>query len=98
MEAAQTNFANCSKLATLYTVREHAQRAGKAVMPEYSFAAAPVVAEPERIGRYGNTEFYQAIDGKSPAETWKIIDELMDTLRVVNKRVYDSIIAKINRL
>ena len=38
------------------------------------------------------------VDGKDPSAAWSVMDELMETLRVVNPRAYDSVLRKINRL
>ena len=65
-------------------------------LESYSFAPEPVV-EPEavQIADYGGSEFLQAIRGKSPGEVWAVMDDLMDTLKMVNARLYNSIMRKI---
>lgn len=61
----------------------------------YSSAAS----EKSRIAPLrGDSEFLQAIDGKDSAAVWSVMDELMDTLRVVNGKVYDSVLRKIRNL
>lgn len=95
LESTKTNFSNCSKLATLYTVREHAGRADRAYETSYSTAAPP---ETRETGRYGDSEFLRAVENKDMGSAWKVMDELMDTLQVVNKRVYDNVLKKIERL
>ena len=44
---------------------------------------------------YGDSDFLQAVAGKDPAAVWEILDDLMDTLHVVNPRVYDGVMRKI---
>ena len=70
-----------------------------ALRAAYSFAAPPDEQqngkEVETVGEYGDTEFLQAIRGKDPSAMWNIMDELMDTLRMVNKRVYDGVMRQI---
>ena len=66
--------------------------------PSYSFAAEPpetVYSGTESVGEYGESDFLQAIQGKDPVAVWKIMDELMDTLKMVNERLYNSIMRKI---
>ena len=88
----------CQRLANLYTIRrelfgEPEQSTG------YSLASAPMpIAEPEPLDDYGDSEFLVAIRGKVPADAWGIVDELMDTLKAVNPRVYDSVMRKIRAL
>lgn len=64
----------------------------------YSFAEPPdkdQYSGAESVGNYGSSDFLQAIQGKDPGAVWKIMDELMDTLKMVNERLYNSIIRKI---
>ena len=64
----------------------------------YSGAPAPVTAEPATVGEYGDSEFLLAVAEKDPAKAWTVVDELMDTLSLVNRRVYDSVLRKIKSL
>ena len=50
------------------------------------------------IGLYGDSDFLHAVSGKDHAAAWSIMDELMEILRVVNPRAYESVLRKINRL
>lgn len=69
----------------------------------YSYAAPPELPETYSrqsgdtpvVGDYGDSEFLQAVAGKDPAEMWPIIDELMDTLKMVNERVYNGVMRRI---
>jgi len=66
----------------------------------YSYAPPPeekpqATAAPEVVGSYGTSDFLQAVVGKDPAEVWAVMDELMDTLMMVNVRLYNSVLRKI---
>ena len=61
----------------------------------YSDAGIPTS---ETLGLYGDSDFLRAAAGKDPAAAWAVMDELMDTLRVVNPRAYDSVMRKLERL
>ena len=39
-----------------------------------------------------------AVAGKDAASAWAVMDELMETLRVVKQRTYDSVMRKMERL
>ena len=65
-------------------------------MGAYS-AAAPPVAQ-EMVGEYGDSDFLLAVSGKDPAKAWTVVDELMDTLSLVNRKVYDSVLRKIKSM
>lgn len=51
----------------------------------------------ERLDLYGSSDFLQAVAGKDPATAWSVMDELMETLRVVNARAYESVMRKLGR-
>lgn len=88
-EDAPTSYQNCEKLATFYTIREHAFKGEEVTELEYSYDA------PQGIGEYGDTDFLQLIKGRSEAEMWLLVDELMQTILITNPRLYDSVIRKI---
>lgn len=44
------------------------------------------------VGDYGDTEFYKVIKGKNSADMWAVMNELMDTIQVINPRLYDGVI------
>lgn len=83
-EEAPTNYENCAKLATFYTIFDHL----------YSEPKATVKAE-EVIGLYGSSEFLKLVANKSPDVIWGVLDELMDTLKIINPRLYEGVVQKI---
>lgn len=87
-EEAPTSYQNCEKLATFYTIREHAFREESTEL-EYSHY------EPQVVDDYGDTDFLQAIQGREPTEMWLLMDELMQTILITNPRLYDSVMRKI---
>ena len=87
-ENAPANYQTCAKLATFYTIREHAFNK-KSTDVEHSYDG------PQGIDDYGDTDFLQAIQGKSPDEIWPLMDELMQAVLVTNPRLYDSVMRKI---
>lgn len=93
-ESSELNRSILQDLANLYVVRDHffgAQGHGRS----YSQASAP---EPkDTIGVYGESDFLKAVSDKDESSVWAIMDELMDTLHVVNPRVYDSVLRKIEK-
>lgn len=72
----------------------------------YSYAAPPAERSENYaddtsgnpvVGDYGSSDFLQAVRGKNPAIMWSVMDELMETLSVVNSRVYDSVMRQIRK-
>uniref|UniRef100_A0AAU8B6P7 Uncharacterized protein n=1 Tax=Dulem virus 33 TaxID=3145751 RepID=A0AAU8B6P7_9CAUD len=98
-EASDLNRTSLQELANLYVVRDHLFGGVDRYDIGYSMAPAPASRSyDEMVGDYGDSDFLQSVSGKDAAQAWAVIDELMDTLRVVNSRVYDSVLRKINDL
>lgn len=102
LEFDESSYSNYAKLASLYVIRDKMQEEergdGGRYVGYYSGAPAPVTAEPATVGEYGDSEFLLAVAGKDPAKAWTVIDELMDTLAMVNSKVYNSVMQKIKRV
>lgn len=47
---------------------------------------------------HGDSDFLRAVSGKDSAAAWDVMDELMDTLKVVNGKAYDSVMRKISNI
>ncbi len=106
LEYEESSYHNYAMLADLYTIRKQMQedeQGNRSMrMQAYSGDRAPAVqtAAPQnaiiqKVGSYGDSDFLHAIEGKDPARIWPIMDELMDTLSLVNHRVYDSVLRKV---
>lgn len=104
LEFDESSYSNYAKLASLYVIRDKMQEEERAdsgrYISRYSGAPAPstVSVDPETVGEYGDSEFLLAVAGKDPAKAWTVIDELMDTLAMVNSKVYNSVMQKIKRV
>lgn len=85
-EEAQGNYQNCEKLATFYTLYDHLYGDPTA----YTSYREEIV-----IGDYGSSEFLMFIRDMDASKVWGIIDELMDTLKVTNPRLYSGVVRKI---
>lgn len=93
------SFKDCYLLSSLYSIRDHAF----GDTPESLYVRYPKTSEvpilpQEPLETYGDSEFLIAVSGKIPASAWCIIDDLMDTLRVTNPRVYESVMRRIRKL
>lgn len=75
-----TTYAVVEKLAMLYIVRDHITGAVS--------QSAPLEVE-------GASEFLTSVDGKDCAQVWAVMDELMDSLKIINNRVYNAVMRKI---
>lgn len=102
LEAGKTSATSCAKLADLYAVRDHTMKhEPEEYFSGYSRAAESPMREsshPDVAAVYGDSDFLNAVSGKDLTAAWKVVDGLMETLRVVNPRVYDSVIRKMRQI
>ena len=82
LEARDTTYAVCERLAWLYIVRDH-------------LAPAPSA---RYITTSQSSEFLTLAQEKDCSEVWDIIDEHMECVKLVFPKQYDMIIGKINAL
>lgn len=88
------NANTCMKLAAYYTIRDHLEAQGNApVLPGRSYAPEP--PQPETIQWEGDSEFAREIRGLPVSHIMPIMDELMETLAVLQPRLYEGVLRKI---
>jgi hypothetical protein len=65
--------------------------------------AAPATAAPATaaivetvIGEHGDSDFLQLIAGRDADHVWAVIDGMMETLKVMEPRLYAGVIRRIN--
>ena len=91
LETEESSWTNYERLAVLYTVLNQQNDGNDRPAPLlYSSAPAPVEV-------FGDSDFLQAVSSVEPSVAWAIMDELMDSLKVVNERVYNSVMRKLYR-
>lgn len=83
-------------LSALYHLRDRMSgEPDRMQSPLYSSASEPKSGP---VSAYGESDFLQAVSGKDSAAAWAVMDELMETLQVVNPRAYGSVMRKIRNL
>lgn len=87
----------CIKLAAFYTIRDHlfpetSEKSGYRTQEQYSYAPAP---EADTVKIQSESEFADLVNGKRPEDVWPVMDELMDTLRLIQPRLYDAVMQKL---
>ena len=89
------NAQTCIKLAAFYTILENI----KPKVQDYgaSYAPAPAVVDTgERYIEYTrDTELSRLIDGKEAYPVWEVMDELMQTLKMIMPPLYSGTMQKI---
>jgi hypothetical protein len=94
------NASTCIKLAAFLTIQREMYGntepiQDQPITPRYSYAAEPSEQVETTIDYFSDTEFSKAIDGRSAADIWPIMDELMSVLQATNTRLYNGVIRKI---
>lgn len=87
------------KLAAFYTILDHieedseqAERPGQGSrsLTGYSFSG-----DSGSVVSGGDSDFLRVINGRSQEDIWPIIDELMSTIKVMNERLYNGVMRKL---
>lgn len=84
LEAKDTSYYTCSRLATLYTVRDHLRPQAK--------------EDSTVIPNVGGSDFLKAASGKSCIDVLEVIDEHLETIRMLYPKTYDGVIERIRQL
>lgn len=85
LEYAESSYSNYAKLADLYTILNQMN-----CNPDLGDT------EQETVKSYGESNFLKSISGRNEKAVWLIIDDLMDNLKVVNQKVYNGIMRRID--
>ena len=85
LETEESSWANYEKLAALYTIQNQNREPVRESRMIDAYSAAPA----------HDSEFLRAVSNGDPARAWEVMDELMDNLQVINERVYNSVMRKL---
>ena len=64
-------------------------------MPMKSYSAPPVEQVEKHIETNGDSEFLRAVDGRKAENVWKLIDELVEAVKILHPRMYTTFIDKV---
>ena len=67
-------------------------------MPMQSYSAQPTEQVENYIQTNGDSEFLKAIDGRKADKVWKLIDELVEAVKILHPRMYTTFIDKVQDL
>jgi hypothetical protein len=100
LEASPVSFENCHRLVTLYALRERyspqksAWAARQSVQHESPDPGAEIKSNTIYI-QDPSSEFLQIINRKENQKVWPVLDELLSTIKVINPRLYDGVLRKL---
>ena len=67
-------------------------------MPMQSYSAPPTEPVETYIETTGDSEFLKAVDGRKADKVWKLIDELVEAVKILHPRMYTTFIDKVQDL
>lgn len=89
------NANTCIKMAAYYTILKEMQTNASA----YSHDTVPTINADaiEALVQYNSdTDFANAIQDKSAASVWAVVDELMSVVQALHPRLYDATLRKLH--
>lgn len=86
------NANTCIKLAAFYTILNQLYGKEEAIQPLREISP---ISRDVTISYKSDTEFSSKIDGKNLEDVLPVIDELMETLMLINPRLYDSVMRRL---
>lgn len=85
LETEESSWSNYEKLAALYIIQNQNREPVREsrIVEAYSAASAP------------DSDFLRAVASVDHSRAWEVMDELMDSLKVVNERIYNNVMRKL---
>ena len=95
----EPNSNTCIKLAAFLTIKNYMfSDELQQNQYRYSYSNQPDVSrETNTVYIDSDSEFATTINGMDTNKAWKLMDELMKTLKVINFRLYNSVMQRIEK-
>lgn len=87
IEEERPTHVSMQKLAALYTVRDHLVMGFQ--------PPSPVVVTTEVLPSVGDSEFLEKIAGKGTTPVMEVVNELVETIRLLDTNLYNSFMRKL---
>ena len=71
------------------------EQAAQQPMPMQSYSAPPMEQAETYIETTGDSEFLKAVDGRKADKVWKLVDELVEAVKILHPRMYTTFIDKV---
>ena len=89
-------------LAQLFVIHDHlfgeptrAQEAPQMPMPMQSYSAPPMEQVEIYVETNGDSEFLKAVNDKKADRAWRLMNELVEAVRILHPNMYTSFIDKV---
>lgn len=99
-ENSPTSFQNCERLSVFYTVYDHLYGKSDGIKDESS-QDSPSKQEVGEIEKEiifvpeATSDFLRAVKGIDANYFWKVMDELISTIEVINPRLYEGLMKRL---
>ena len=94
-----------SVLADLFIIHDHlfgepmkATEPPQTPIPMQSYSAPPTEQVETIVETNGDSEFLKAVDGRKAGRVWKLMDELVEAVKILHPRMYTTFIDKVQDL
>ena len=67
-------------------------------MPMQSYSSPPMEQVEIYVETNGDSEFLKAVDGRKAERVWKLMDELVEAVKILHPRMYTTFIDKVQDL
>ena len=67
-------------------------------MPMQSYSVPPTERVETIVETNGDSEFLKAVDGRKAERVWKLMDELVEAVKILHPRMYTTFIDKVQDL
>ena len=67
-------------------------------IPMASYSAPPTEQVETIVETNGDSEFLKAVDGRKSERVWKLMDELVEAVKILHPRMYTTFIDKVQDL
>ena len=67
-------------------------------MPMQPYSAPPIEQVETYIETNGDSEFLKVVDGRKADKVWKLVDELVEAVKILHPRMYTTFIDKVQDL
>ena len=82
-----TTYAVCERLSWLYIVRDHLMQ-----------AETRTIEGTSQISALSGSEFLDAANGKPYEDVMKVVDEHLETIRMLYPKTYDGLVQRVREL
>jgi hypothetical protein len=89
MEEAPSTYQNCEKLATFYSLYDHLYGDKRPMLETVRQTV---------VDSFGDSDFFKAVDGADAEKVFRVLNELMETVRLLQPKLYEATLTELRDL